>query len=202
MQQVQAQINELEIARDKERTNILSRIRIDYEAAVKRENQLKRDFEAQSGVLDGQADDIIQYSNLLREAESNKKLYEATLQQGKEASLASIMRTASARVVDQARAALVPYAPNIRLNVTIGMLGSLMCGIVYVVVRSRSDLRIQVPGVLGNHLNLRELGIIPSAKTDPAIRTLLRQSVRSDRNQTGGPCLPAPRRIRPTAWNW
>ena len=32
VQQVQAQINELEIARDKERTNILSRIRIDYEA--------------------------------------------------------------------------------------------------------------------------------------------------------------------------
>ena len=57
VQQVQAQINELEITRDKERTNILSRIRIDYEAAVKRENQLKRDFEAQAGVLDGQADE-------------------------------------------------------------------------------------------------------------------------------------------------
>ena len=38
MQRIQAQINEVEAAREKERTNILSRIRIDYEAALKKES--------------------------------------------------------------------------------------------------------------------------------------------------------------------
>src|SRR5262249_38235512 len=84
VQRIQAQIDELEAAREKERTNVLTRIRIDYEAAVKRENQLKTEFEKQSGLLAHQADDLIEYNILLREVESNKKLYEVTLQNGKE----------------------------------------------------------------------------------------------------------------------
>jgi capsular exopolysaccharide synthesis family protein len=182
VKQIQAQIDELETARQRERTNVLSRIRIEYEASLKRESQLKHDFETQYGVLAGQADDLIQYNILLREAEGNKRLYETTLQQGKEASLASVMRTSNARVVDAARPSGVPYTPNVQFNLTLGMLGTLMCGVLFVVVRSRSDLRIQVPGVLGTQLNLRELGIIPAAKTDPAVRTLPRSGSRRDGN--------------------
>src|SRR5207244_2325994 len=59
-------------------------------------------------------------------------------------------------------------------NVSLSMLGAFMCASAIVVVRSRSDLRIQVPGTLGVQLNLRELGIIPAAKTDPGIKRLLR----------------------------
>jgi len=172
VQRIQAQINELEAARDKERTNVLSRIRIEYEAALKRENQLKTEFEKQSGLLAHQADDLIEYNILLREVESNKKLYEVTLQNGKEASLASAMRTSSARVVDRAHVVRVPFSPNVDINLIVGIIGGLICGAVFIVLRSRSDLRIQIPGVLGSHLNLRELGVIPAAKADPSIRAL------------------------------
>ena len=133
--------------------------------------------------------------------ESNKKLYESALQQGERASLASIMRTSSARVVDQAKPRSRSVCADIRLNCILSMLGALMCGIVWW-WWFRSDLRIQVPGVLGTHLNLRELGIIPSAKTDPAIRTVLRSIGSVDRNQIAGRCLPAPGEVLPTAWNW
>src|SRR5262249_38545010 len=110
-QRVQAQIDELEAAREKERINILSRIRIEYEASVKRENQLRHDFESQSRVLTGQADDLIEYNIRQREVETNKKLYESALQQGKEASIASAMRTNNARVVDAAVVPIVPQSP-------------------------------------------------------------------------------------------
>ena len=49
--------------------------------------------------------------------------------------------------------------------------GLLLCAAI-VVLRSRSDFRVQVPGVLEFDLNVRELGVIPSAKADPAIRAL------------------------------
>jgi capsular exopolysaccharide synthesis family protein len=171
-QRVQAQINELESAREKERTNIISRIRIEYEASLKRENQLRRDFDAQSRVLTNQADDLIEYNIRLREVETNKKLYETALQQGKESSLASAMRTSNARVVDPAIVPLFPRTPNLPLNLALGMLSGLFCGAVFVIARSRSDASIQVPGPLEVHLNLRELGIIPVATTDPGIRAL------------------------------
>ena len=104
--------------------------------------------------------------------ETNKKLYDAALQQGKEASLSSAMRTSNARVVDPAIVPGSPRTPNLPLNITLSMLGGLFCGVVFVIVRSRSDASIQVPGLLEAHLNLRELGIIPVATADPEIRAL------------------------------
>src|ERR1051326_1920736 len=112
VQQVQAQIDELEAAREKERTNIISRIRIEYDGAVNKENQLRREFEAESQNLANQSNDLIQYNMLLREVDTNKKVYEAALQQGKEASLASAMRTSSARIVDTATVPRFPRMPN------------------------------------------------------------------------------------------
>ena len=46
-QQVEAQIEQVQQEATKERTNIINRIRIEYDAAVKRESQLRRDFDSQ-----------------------------------------------------------------------------------------------------------------------------------------------------------
>src|SRR5262249_38135785 len=50
-QRVQAQIDELEKERAKERANIISRIRIEYEATLKRENELRRAYDEQAHAL-------------------------------------------------------------------------------------------------------------------------------------------------------
>jgi len=170
VQRIQAQIDEIEKQREKERTNVLSRIRIEYEAAVKRENDLRREYDTQAHALAGQADDLIQYNLLQREAETNKKLYETTLQKGKEASLSSAMQASSAHVVDPALASVVPIKPNFPFNLTLGIFGGLVCGALFVIVRSRMDSTIQSPGVLEFQMNLRELGVIPAATLDPALR--------------------------------
>jgi polysaccharide biosynthesis transport protein len=172
-QRVKAQIEELEAARERERTNIISRIKIEYDSAAKRETELRREFARQSSVLSNQSDDLIQYNILLREAETNKKLYESALQQGKEASVASAMRTSNVRVIDPA---LVPRAarrPNLPVNLALGILGGLFCGAIGVVISSRMDASVQSPGLFEAQLNLRELGVIPAATTDPAIKALL-----------------------------
>src|ERR1043165_7610707 len=83
------------------------------------------------------------------------------------------MRASSARVVDPAIIPVVPVSPNLILNLGLGMLAGLFCGSVGVVVRFRSDLRIQSPRLLEVQLNVRELGVIPAAAIDPAIRALL-----------------------------
>ncbi len=171
VQRIQAQIDEIEKQREKERTNVLSRIRIEAESASKRENDLRREYDSEAHALAGQADDLIQYNLLQREAETNKKLYETTLQQGKEASLAQAMRTSNARVVDPAFPSRGAVTPNFPFNLTLGMFGGLICGAVFVIVRSRMDSTIQSPGVLELQMNLRELGVIPSATLDPALRS-------------------------------
>src|SRR5262245_34971732 len=170
IQRIQAQIDEIEKQREKERSNILSRIRIDYESALKRENDLRREYDVQAHALAGQADDLIQYNLLQREAETNKKLYETTLQKAKEASLSQAMQASSAHVLDPAGASAVPITPNFPFNLTLGIFGGLVCGALFVIVRSRMDLTIQSPGVLELQMNLRELGVIPVATIDPTLR--------------------------------
>src|SRR5262249_3636683 len=163
--------DELEKERSKERANIISRIRIEYDSALKREDELRRAYDQQAHALAGQADDIIEYNLLQREAETNKKLYEMALQKGKEASLAAALRTSKARVVDQASIPRAPVRPNLLLNLSLGVFGGLCCGALFVVVRSRLNASIQSPGVLELHMNLRELGVIPAAINDSGIRS-------------------------------
>lgn len=171
-QQVQAQIEQVQQEATKERTNIINRIRIEYDAAVKRESQLRRDFDSQRQVLASQSGDGIQYSILLHEVETNRKLYESTLSQAKEATLTSAMRTSGAKIVDTASIPHAPVTPALPVYVGLGMFGGVLCGAVIVVVRVRSDMRIQAPGAVESQLNLRELGVIPVATTNRITRLL------------------------------
>jgi capsular exopolysaccharide synthesis family protein len=172
LQRVEEQIKEVEAQREAERKNILSRIRIDYEAAEKRENDLRQEFDRQASLLTNQSEDMIRYNMLLREVETNKKLYETTLQHGKEATISSAMRTSSGRIVDVAPIPGRPSKPNLPLNLAAGTLGGFLLGAGFVILRFHSNPSIQSMGVLEEHLQLRELGVIPAAKTDPGLRGL------------------------------
>jgi capsular exopolysaccharide synthesis family protein len=172
VQQIQSQIDQLERESTKERTNIMRRIRIEHDAAVKRESELRHEFEAQVHTLSSQSGDAIQYSLLLHEVETNRKLYDAALSQDTEASLASAMRTSGARVVDAANVSGSPTTPNLPINLALGAFGGLLCSSVFVIVRVRADMRVQVPGIVEYQLNVRELGVIPAVEDRSRMRRL------------------------------
>jgi len=172
---IQNQIDELEKQRNAERSNIIGRIKIEYDAAIQREKQLQNDFNAQARSLHSQSELLIQHDILKREAEGLRRLYETTLQKGREASIAAASRASNARVVDPAEPAYVPHWPNLPLNLALGSMGSLFLGAAFVIVRTRTDVSVQGPGALTPYLHLRELGVIPAAKTDPSVRALVRK---------------------------
>jgi capsular exopolysaccharide synthesis family protein len=171
VQRVQAMIKEVETARDRERKNIINRIRLEYAAAQKREEELAKNFKSQAGLVSGEGEKVVQYNILLRDVETNKKLYEQTLSQVKEAGIASAMRSSSERIVDMARVSMSPQSPSLLLNLGLGLMGGMLCGALFVVVRSSLDELIQSPGTLRVQLNMRELGVIPSAVMFPELRT-------------------------------
>ena len=202
VQKLQAQIKELEAAKERERQNILSRIKIDYEASQKREARLEQAFKDQSQHLSGQANELIQYNILQREAETNQKVYDQTLAEAKQAGLASAMRTNNARIVDPAKVPQVPQSPNLPMNISLGMFGGLFCGALFVIVRFTLETRIQAPGTVEWHFNLRELGIIPSAALIPGLRNkprLLpgRGGTTNKLQRTAGTVLIPPGEARP-----
>ncbi len=170
-----AQIAELESIQAKERTNILARVKNEYESALGREKQLEADFKLQSKLVLDQAEKLIQYKILKREVDTDRALYETALQKGKEASIASALRPSKIRVIDPAGVPVLPYKPDLILNLGIGLIGGLCFTSCFVVIRGRISSTIQAPGFLGPYLNIRELGAIPSAKTDPDTRALTKR---------------------------
>ena len=121
---------------------------------------------------------------LVGEVETNKRLYEETMMQGTQVSLASALRASSASIVDRASPGSVPHTPNVPVNMGLGAFGGIFFGVILVVARSWVDLRIQNPGSLEMVVGLRELGVIPSestsrfAKRSPAFAGIHTQSKR------------------------
>lgn len=166
VKRIEAQIAHIEAAIHDERTNIINRIRNEYQAAERTENQIRAEYDRQIRLLSGESEDLIHYRILQREAEINRQLHELTLKQGKEASIASALRTSDARVVDPAMSAESPYKPLLALNLFAGFAGGLVFGSVGTVVRERLRSTTHMTGAMPLQLNLRELGVIPSRKVD------------------------------------
>ena len=167
---IEAQIGPLQAEFNTERKSLIDHIHNDYEAAARREALLRADYEAQTHVVTDQAQKSVQYSILKREVDSNRQLYESTLQQVREASVTSAIRASNIRVVDPAATPHKPYSPSYPLNGAAGLFGGLMVGLMFAVAGERGNRALQEPGDVGLWTSLPELATIPDEKVDKVRR--------------------------------
>lgn len=180
VKKVQAQIATLESALEKERGNIIRRIRNDFQTAGRREKLLAADYATHVRLFSGQAALVSHYNILKREVDTNRQLYDNMLQRVKEAGIASALRASNIRVVDAAQVPKAPYKPSPFMNSALGLLSGIFLGVVFIVMRERADRTIGEPGEAQLFLDLSELGIIPSADSDPTRKRRLLPAYRPD----------------------
>lgn len=165
VRRVDAQIAALQKSLNNQRTDILRRIKNEYDEANRRERLLTSAYATQTGIVSDQGEKAIQYNILKREVDSNRQIYDNMLQRMKEASVASALRASNVRVIDPAKAPTKPSKPSIPLNGALGLLAGVFFGIAFIVLTDRADRTIQEPADIALYLNLRELGLIPSGTT-------------------------------------
>jgi capsular exopolysaccharide synthesis family protein len=163
LRRLQAELQSLQTAFGNQRTDILSRIRTDYQEASRKERLLTAAYDNQTREVTGQGEKSIQYNILKREVDSNRQLYDAMLQQMKQASIATAMRASSIRIVDAADVPMLPRFPNFRINSAVGLLAGLLSSTIVVLVRDQLDRTLQLPGDIKQWAELPELGTIPNA---------------------------------------
>jgi capsular exopolysaccharide synthesis family protein len=166
IQRVQAQLATIQAAFEKDRSNILKRIKNDYDEALRKEKLLSDDYAKQIHLVSGEGEKSIQYNILKREVDSNRSVYDSMLQQLNQASIASALRASNVRVVDPAQIPARPYKPATRRSAGIGLLFGLFFGVAFIVIRERADRTIQQPGDSTFYLNIPELGIIPAGSIE------------------------------------
>lgn len=171
VKRVQAQIDTLETALQKQREDILRRIKNDYDSSIMREKLLTDSYESQAHLVSGQTAEMDHYNFLKREVDSTRTLYESMLQKLKEASIASALRASNIRVVDAADVPGIPYKPDVRRTTFVGLLTGFCLGVMYAVSRERADRTIQDPGDAEYYLRIPELGVVPFGKLSEVVRS-------------------------------
>ena len=164
VKKVQAQVTALESALDKERTNVVQRIRNEFESAQRREHLLAANYASQARLMSEQAAEVTHYNILKREVDTNRQLYDSMLQNVQQAGMTSALGASNIRVVDSAEPPTRPYKPSVVLNSAFGLLAGAFFGIAFVVVQERANRTIRGPGDTTIYLDVPELGAIPSAK--------------------------------------
>jgi polysaccharide biosynthesis transport protein len=202
VKRIEAQLAPIQAAYDRERSDILTRIHNEFDEALRKETLLAAEYGTQRSLVTGEGEKAIQYNILKREVDSNRQLYDAMLQQLKQASLASALRASNIRVVDQATRPKRPYKPDILLGSGLGLMSGLFFGAAFLVMRERADRSIQEPGETAMYLDLPELGVIPADKLGTRIR--VRFAGNKDRAENGAEPLESapglPQRVELVTW--
>ncbi len=184
---LQAQVDTMQAALDRERANVVQRIRNEYVSAQRREDLLAADYRAQVRSMTDQAGKVSHYNMLKRDVDATRQLHDSMQQRVKEAHLASALNASNIRVIDPAKPPDRPYKPSVVLDVALGLMAGLVAGVGAAALRERADRTIQEPGDSALLLNVSELGIIPSiegtrllglrAHTEPEAERLLGSGV-------------------------
>ncbi|GAB1384026.1 MAG TPA: polysaccharide biosynthesis tyrosine autokinase [Ottowia sp.] len=164
MQQLRAQINDLDSKIQSEVSSILQSVSNQMVVAQRQEALIKgRLQQTRQEIVRGQ-DQGVNYNLLKREVDTNRELYDGLLQQVKEVGVAGGVETNNIQVVDKADAPLFPYKPNISLNAAIGLLAGLTLGLMLIFLMESLDDSIKFADEVEKNFMVPLLGVIPDIR--------------------------------------
>ena len=164
IQKLKAQIRELEGELSGKKTNVMARMRNEFEAARQREQLLLAAYHSQELRVAQELSQETQMNMLRRDVESGQQLYQTLSQRVKEAGLVSAMQATTIRVVDAALTPALPIVPRRVRSVAVGLILGAVAGICFAFFKERMETVLRIPGESSRYLNIRELGVIPSAR--------------------------------------
>ncbi len=162
--QIQALHSELAQLNDnlrQARNAAVAGLRREYQAAVDTEQALAKSLSSVSQDARQLNREEFALTNLEREVQTNRELFDLFMSRSKEMALASDIQTPVARVVDVARIARQPSGPGRALIVAAAALLSLMLGSLWVVLRGEFDRTIRSLDDIEDRLGLPALAQVP-----------------------------------------
>ncbi len=160
-----ALVAELQRSIDRTRENIMGRVEIEFQQSTNRESMLKKAVAETKAEFDRINARSFEYNALKREAEADKKLYEELVRKIKEAGINAGFQNSSIRMADMARPGFLPVFPNIRLNVILALLVSVLLAFGAAMLSDVLDTTIRDPEQAARTLNTEVIGSLPSVKT-------------------------------------
>ena len=158
---LQAQLQDLDQLADREKKNVVNEIEADYRGSRQRELLLQQALDDQKAETSSQANKMVEYDILKREAETNKQLYDGLLQKLKEAGISAGLRSSNIRVVDPALVPATPSRPQKSKNIALAVLVGLVGGVGLALLREYLDNTVKNPDDVERLSRLPSLAVVP-----------------------------------------
>jgi len=164
VRELQHEIEETKSQIEREHQDVLNRLRANYDLASTKEAKTQAAYARQSAQVAQQGSKSVQTSMIQHDVDSERRLYETLLQKVDEVGLQTAMHTSTISVVDPAVPPGAPYSPKILTSIAVGLFLGSCIGLAFSFIRLKSDRSLHGPGEAAYHLQLRELGVIPSVE--------------------------------------
>jgi len=162
---LQKQVDEYQSLIDKERNQVVDRLRRDYASSVTRESLLTQAVSRQKTEL-GEFNKLLVEQNILRgDFETNQKLYERLLEHLKDATVSAGLKSTNIHLVDSALVPSDPVRPKKLLNIALALLTGLILGVSLAFVQESFDHSIKGPEEVEALLSVPALAVIPAKRT-------------------------------------
>jgi capsular exopolysaccharide synthesis family protein len=175
-----ADLNVLKEKRREEVTRIIQKVGNQYELARSNENSLRAQISMAKAEAMGLNEKYVQYSALKRELETNRQVYSALLTRIKDQSITGETRPVNIWIVENAKTPASPVRPMFMLNLILGLIVGLCCGVGSAFLVERLDNRIKSPDGLDEILGVPTLGSMTVKRRAEAMDEIVRTSPRSE----------------------
>jgi len=146
---------------EKQLASIISSIKSRYEIARANEQAVLSSIENNKAQVQKIGSKQGRLSELQREVESNKKLYETFIDRFKEASEAAELGAANIRFIDKASIPIDPVKPKKKLIVALTFVGMIFLGVLIALLLDFLDSTLKSPDDIERKLAQPFLGVIP-----------------------------------------
>jgi capsular exopolysaccharide synthesis family protein len=180
VQKVQAQMQQLRTDRDARVGRIEEGLRAEYRQLQRKESELKTAIDDHKGRAADQSLKMTELESLKKQADSAAGLYTVLLQKLNETNLAASIQNNNVRLLDRAVVPNRAVWPRKRQLALVGLLGGLLLGAAFVLLRDAVDNTLKNADDVERHLHLELLAAIPRyGKDDATLATEAYQNLRT-----------------------
>jgi capsular exopolysaccharide synthesis family protein len=159
--QIAASIKTAQARLQDEIEKAVASVKNDYEMAKTKEQQLQKDLDKQKSEVLGADSLSMQYAALVREAESNRRLYENLLERTKESDAAGEFKGSNVSIVDKAEVPRTPVLPQVKRDLMVAAFGGCLLAFALAFGFEYIDSRIKTPDEVKAYLSMPCLGMVP-----------------------------------------
>jgi capsular exopolysaccharide synthesis family protein len=180
VQKVQVQTQQLRKDKDARVAQIEEGLRAEYRQLQRKEAELKTAIDDHKGRAADQSVKMTELDSLKKQADSAAGLYSVLLQKLNETNIAASIQNNNVRLLDRAVVPTRPVWPRKRQIALVGLLGGLLLGAGFVLLRDALDNTLKDADDVERHLHLELLASIPRyGKDDSTLATEAYQNLRT-----------------------